>query len=45
MSKLPGRKFISLGGGNAAGKWTASALDVIVSAVKKGQLAAVEKKR
>eukprot|EP01120_Amphizonella_sp_Union-15-10_P005963 TRINITY_DN1845_c0_g1_i1.p1 TRINITY_DN1845_c0_g1~~TRINITY_DN1845_c0_g1_i1.p1 ORF type:complete len:248 (-),score=52.83 TRINITY_DN1845_c0_g1_i1:116-817(-) len=37
--RLPGAKFISLGGGNANGAWTASAIQNINSAINRGEFA------
>jgi len=33
INRLPGRKYISLGGGNANGAWTASALTAVTDAI------------
>jgi hypothetical protein len=36
-SKLPGKRVLSLGGGNGAGHWTATSLNNIITAIKTGR--------
>jgi len=39
QNRLPGTKYISLGGGNANGRWSSSSLTTVIAAINNGTFA------